>query len=207
MVGKSTEQLIAELSGGLTTVQPLRPPIARALQWLALTGLLTAALMMMMRPDFATFGRRSADPRLALELGATLITGVVAIVAAFHLAIPGRAGRWAWAPLPPLCVWLASSGLGCLQNGLGASDYECFAFVLAVSVPLSLLLLWFLRRARPIDPLPVALTGGLGVAAIGAFVLQFFHPFDVTVIDLAIHIAAVAVVLVVAATAGRRALV
>jgi hypothetical protein len=206
MVSRTTEQLIAELSRGLAQVRPLRAPIVRALQWLTLAALLSTALVLMMHPNLAVFRLRASDPRLALELGATLITGIVAIVAAFHLAIPDRAGRWALAPLPPLLVWLASSGLGCLQNGIGTRDYDCFVFVIAASVPLSLLLLWFLRRARPIAPLPVALTGGLGVAALGAFVLQFFHPFDVTVLDLAVHAAAVATVLVVAATAGRRAL-
>ena len=41
----------------------------------------------------------------------------------------------------------------------------------------------------------MALCGALGVAALAAFVLQFFHPFDVTLIDLAMH--ALAVVLVI----------
>jgi hypothetical protein len=51
-----------------------------------------------------------------------------------------------------------------------------------------------LRHARPIAPLTVAVLGTLGVAATAAFILQFFHPFDVTVIDLALHLAAVAIV-------------
>jgi hypothetical protein len=206
MVARSTEQLIADLGSRLIRVKPLRPPIVRALQWLVLAALLSAALIIGMRPDFAVLGLRASDPRLALELGATLITGIVAIIAAFYLAIPGHAGRWALAPLPPLLLWIACSGLGCLRNGLGTAHYDCLVFVIGVSVPLALLLVWFLRRARPIAPLPVALTGGLGVAAIAAFVLQFFHPFDVTVIDLAIHIAAVGAVLLVFSTAGRRAL-
>jgi hypothetical protein len=205
-VGKSTEQLIADLSGGLTAVRPLRPPIVRALQWLAVAALLAAALVLMIQSEPAAARLRHADPRLALELAATLITGIVSIIAAFHLAIPGRAGRWALAPLPSLLVWLACSGIGCLQYGFGTANYDCFVFVVALSVPLALLLLWFLRRARPIAPLPVALIGGLGVAAVGAFVLQFVHPFDVTVLDLVVHAAAVAVVLIAFATAGRRVL-
>jgi hypothetical protein len=111
-----------------------------------------------------------------------------------------------YAPVPPLLLWLGSSGLSCLQNGVGELDLQCLVFVLAVSLPLALLLFGFLRRARPIAPLPVALLGGLGVAGIAAFLLQFFHPFDVTVIDLAVHIAAVALVIGAAATMGRRTL-
>jgi len=70
---------------------------------------------------------------------------------------------------------------------------------------LAVVLFWMLRRARPMDPLPVAATGTLGVAATAAFILEFFHPFDVTVIDLALHLAAVGLI-VVLGTALRRPL-
>jgi hypothetical protein len=72
-------------------------------------------------------------------------------------------------------------------------------------VPLAAGLFWMLRRARPIAPLPVAVLGTLGVAATSAFILQFFHPFDITAIDLALHLAAVALVILVG-TAWRRKL-
>jgi hypothetical protein len=72
-----------------------------------------------------------------------------------------------------------------------------------VSVPLALFLYVVLRRARPLQPLPVAVTAALGVAALAAFVLQFFHPFDSTVIDLTMHAAAVLVVVGLAAAARR----
>ncbi|HKF71361.1 MAG TPA: hypothetical protein VKB68_06405, partial [Stellaceae bacterium] len=52
-----------------------------------------------------------------------------------------------------------------------------------------------LRRARPLAPVRVAAIGGLGVAAIAAFLLQFFHPFDVTTLDLSVHIVAIAIVI------------
>ena len=67
-------------------------------------------------------------------------------------------------------------------------------------------LLWLLSRARPIDPAPVALLGGLGAAALAAFLLQFFHPFQVTFIDLAFHLLAVTIVIGGAALVRRRAL-
>jgi hypothetical protein len=74
-----------------------------------------------------------------------------------------------------------------------------------MSVPLALGLFWMLRRARPIAPLSVAALGTLGVAASAAFMLQFFHPFDVTVIDLSLHLAAIALV-VLLGTMWRRPL-
>jgi len=74
---------------------------------------------------------------------------------------------------------------------------HCFIFITAASVPLAIGLFWMLRRARPMGALTVAALGTLGVAATAAFVLQFFHPFDVTVIDLAFHLAAVGLVVLI----------
>jgi hypothetical protein len=54
--------------------------------------------------------------------------------------------------------------------------------------------------------MPVALLGGLGTAAAAAFLLQFFHPFAVTFIDLAIHLLSIALVVGAAALINRRAL-
>ena len=46
--------------------------------------------------------------------------------------------------------------------------------------------------------------GGLAAAALAAGLLEFFHPFDITIIDLAAHFVAVAVVVGVASLFGRR---
>jgi hypothetical protein len=202
---QGTEELIRGLGHELKPVTPLRPPITRALLWLAVVAVLAAPLLWWLA-DSSQFRQRFGEPRFALELAATLLTGVGAIVAAFHLAIPGRSERWMYAPLAPLLLWLGTSGLGCLNNGVGAIDMTCLMFMLVASVPLSLLLFALLRRAKPIEPLRVATMAGLGVAGVAAFLLQFFHPFDITVIDLAIHAAAVAIILLMATTAGRRVL-
>jgi hypothetical protein len=63
-----------------------------------------------------------------------------------------------------------------------------------------------LSRARPIDPLPVALLGGLGTAALSAFVLLFFHQTAVTFIDLAVHLVAILLVMGAAAMLRRQTL-
>ena len=87
------------------------------------------------------------------------------------------------------------TGVAAGVGGFVGESRHCFAFILAASVPLAAALFIALRRARPIDPVPVAALGTLGVAATAAFVLEFFHPFDVTVIDLALHLAAIALVI------------
>jgi len=51
-----------------------------------------------------------------------------------------------------------------------------------------------------------AAVGGLGAAAISAFLLQFFHPFEVTVVDLGVHLAGVLALISLSAASSRRLL-
>ncbi len=147
-------------------------------------------------------------------MAAMAATGVFAIVGAFFVSIPGASRRWLAAPLPFFLIWLISSGIGCFVNltnngttGLEVGESgECLLFIVATSAMLALPLASRLSRARPIEPLPVALLGGLGIAALSAFVLIFFHPFTVTLLDLAMHLLAILFVVAVAGLLGRRTL-
>jgi hypothetical protein len=208
-----TEQLIQELVGGLQPVRRLRPPALRALLWLAVVAVPVGAALLGLA-DWGRVMQRMALPRIALECAAAGLTGISAVFAAFVLSVPGRSRRWAALPLPAFMLWLAASGAGCVRNGwslhgpggfIGDSSH-CFGFIVAVSVPLSIGLFAVLRRARPIAPLPVAALGALGVAALADFILEFFHPFDVTVIDLALHLAGFAVVMAAWIALRRRLL-
>ena len=205
-----TDRLIARLAAEARPVRRLRPPALRAALWLAaVAAVLAAAILLFANLDI--FARRAADPKLALELTFTLATGILAIIAAFELSLPDRSAAWALLPLPTLALWIASSGYACWRHWIvqGEGGWEigesanCFRFILGVSVPLAVSLVPLLRRAAPLAPVRVAAVGGLGVAAIAAFALQFFHPFDVTFMDLAVHAAAVGLVVAVVAAAER----
>lgn len=208
-----TDQLISKLGQGLGAVKPLRPPQWRALLWLASLALLVVVALWRFA-NLPAMAQRLAEPRQALEAFGALLTGVTAIVSAFYLSLPDRSDLWRFAPLPPLLLWLACSGAGCLENGLGlgpagdrlGESSSCFRFIVIVSLPIAATLFLVLRRARPLLPLRVALNGALGVAALVAFVLMFFHPFGVTLIDLGMHALAVVVVVALAALLRRTAL-
>jgi hypothetical protein len=147
-------------------------------------------------------------------MAAMLTTGVLAVTAAFFLAVPGRSRFWILLPLPPFSAWLLLSGLGCYEQLLrsGASGWElgesfhCLLFIVGTSILIGGPVAWRLSKARPIHPLPVAVAAGLGTAAFGAFLLQFFHPFAVTFLDLALHLTGILLVIGGAALFKNRAL-
>lgn len=205
MVSENTDRLISKLVADGSPVRRLRAPLWRALAWLLVVVAIAAAAVLAFA-DFEVFDRRVQDPRLVVELIATLLTGISGVIASFHVSVPDRSPAWALLPVPPLLLWLASSGYGCWRHwiefgpdGWAVGDSaNCFVFILGVSIPLGATLLFVLRRAAPLAPVRVAAVGGLGVAAIAAFLLQFFHPFDVTLMDLAVHLIAVALVVGIA---------
>jgi hypothetical protein len=208
-----TEGLIAQLTDGLQPVKRLRPPLTRAAIWLGIVAVLGAVLVFGFA-NMATFTHRASDPKMALELTGTLLTGIFAVIAAFQLSLPDRPLSWALLPAPTFVLWLASSGYSCWRrweiscaNGCVLSEGpDCFLWIVGFGVPLAISLFLLLRRSHPLAPGPVAAMAGLGVASLAAFLLQFFHPFDVTFIDLGMHLAAVVTVVVLARAAARPAL-
>lgn len=206
----STDQLIERLAASAQPVKRLRPPLARASLWL-LAVAAVAALVVPLFADFHLFAGKIEDGKFVAELIGTLLTGIAAVIAAFYLSLPDRSPAWALLPVPPLILWLASSGYNCYREWItvGANGWafgesaDCFSTILAFSVPLGLALLFVLRRARPLAPVPAAAIGGLGVAGISAFLLQFNHPVDASFLDLGMHAAAICTVILAASIMAR----
>ena len=106
-------------------------------------------------------------------------------------------------PLPGLAIWIAGTGIGCLRGWAIPQMHtaslretgDCFTFIVTLSIPLSIALVFMVRRAFPLRPNLTAATGGLAVASAAATLLNFFHPYDAGATDIAIHIAAITIVI------------
>ena len=214
MSRRDTEALIAELAAEARPVDPLAPPLRRAGLTLALL-LGAGAVLAWLWGDSGGLHERYAgrEAQMWLEMAAMLATALTAVAAAFALSVPGAVRGWRYLPALPLAAWIALAGLGCVGDleRLGPAGFaaghggDCLIFILIAGTAVGAPLLWRLSRARPIEPLPVALLGALGAAALAALLLQFFHPFAVTLIDFGLHFGAVLILLGMAA-AGRRLL-
>ena len=151
---------------------------------------------------------------MRLAVAGSILTAVLAAVAAFQLSLPDRKAAWALLPLPAVLLWIGASGMGCLRSWTGAETYagpdvdsqNCLFFILGISLPLSLLLFVMLRRGFSLRPNLTAIIGGLACASTAAALLNLFHPYDVAATDLAVHALAVAIVISANTILGGRIL-
>ena len=200
----TTPELIEILIADAKPVRRLRPPLVRAALWLLFAALILVALAALQgtRPDLA---ERLRQLTFASALAGSLLTGVLAAVAAFHLSLPDRSRLWLLLPVPTLVLWVSTIGYGCLTNWVSigpngirlGTTLECFATLAIVSLPLSVVLLVMLRHAARLYPTTVAMMGGLASAGIAATALSLFHELDATAMVLLwnLGVAALAVAL------------
>jgi hypothetical protein len=207
------DAFIQSLTADLKPVRRLPPPGWRALLWLALVAALALTLAAVAdRPAVAA--RLGAAPDMWLSAMGSALTMVLAAVATFQLSLPDRSPLWGLLPLPPALLWIGASGAGCLRTWLVPGTHpadlndtkDCLAFILALSVPLSALLLGMLRRGYTLRPGLTAAVAGFASAAAAATLLVFFHPYDVSATDVAVHVVAVALVIISNRVFGGRML-
>jgi hypothetical protein len=196
------DRLIETLTQGLEPVRPLSP-VTRAIGWLIVVVVL--AVLLAERSDLHEMMQRlGAAPDMWLAALGSTMTAVLAVIATFMTSVPGRSRRWALLPLPALALWIWESGMGCARGWplpgvkppMGEGG-DCIMFIVALSVPLSVILVLLLRRTFPLRPNLTLALAGLAAAGAAATLLNFFHPYDASVEDLAAH--ALAVVFVVMA--------
>jgi len=206
-----TPELIDALVECVTPVRRLRPPLLRALLWLAFAGLVLALLAIGhgVRADLA---ERLRQPAFAVSIAAALATGILAAMAAFAISLPDRPRWWLLLPLPALAVWIATIGYGCFADWVSIGPdgirlgeaLRCFATLVLTSVPLTIALAVMLRYAAMLRAGAVVMMGGLAVAAITATALSLFHDLDATVMILVWNLGTAALITGLASLCGRR---
>lgn len=206
-----TSDLIRSLASNATPVRRLRPPLLRAIFWLALAAAIMALLTIShgLRPQFV---EHMQTPMFATNMVASLLTGILATIATFFVSLPDRSRLWLLLPAPPLLVWLATIGYQCFNGWVpmppGAVTMEaasnCLATLILTSLPLSLLMLVMLRYTAALRPTSVILMGSLAVSAITSTALSMFHPLDATAMILGWNFGTAVLFLAGAALFSRR---
>ena len=198
----TTPDLIESLASGATPVRRLRPPVARAALWLLFAAAIVALLAVShgLRPDL---GERLQQPLFVAGIFASLLTGVLAAVAAFVLSLPDRSRLWLLLPMPVLALWVATLGYQCLTDWvrlqpdgvrLGEAA-DCFATLVLTGVPLWSALIVMLRHVALLGSNGAAMTASLAVAAIASSALSLFHALDASAMILIWNLGAAALLI------------
>lgn len=203
MIGyTSDDQLVRELAADLTPVRRLTSPLAWILVWLASVAGIAAALAVVQDPQTIVQRFAGSFVLCASAIG-SMLTAVLASVAAAQLSLPDRKPVWALLPLPAAALWIGASATNCLKSWtmisvesltLGGTDH-CLFFILAVSMPLSILFVFMLRTGYSLRPNLTSIACGLASGAAAATLLNFIHIHDETAPDLAVHAFAVCAII------------
>jgi hypothetical protein len=207
----TTSDLIRALSGNLTPVRRLRPPLVRALLWLMLAALVLGLLAVSqgVRPDLLS---RLQDLAFAGCVAGSLATGVLAAITAFMVSLPDRSRLWLLLPLPALLLWFGNIGYQCLTQWIAldpsgitlGETARCFATLVLTSLPLSLAMVLMLRYAALLRPTAVALVGSLSVAAITATALSLFHVLDASLMVIMWNMGTALLIVLIGGALSRR---
>jgi hypothetical protein len=198
----SNDRLIRELAANLTPVSHLASPLLRIIVWL-MPVLGIAAGLAMVQDIQPLLQRFAGSFDLCASAAGSLLTAVLAAVAALRLSLPDRKRGWALLPLPAALLWIGASAINCLRPwsvvsagpvALGGTD-NCLLFILAVSLPLSISFVLILRSGYSLRPHLTSFACGLASSAAAATLLNFIHAHDSTTSDLAVHAFAVCAVI------------
>lgn len=200
--GPAHSNFIDALSADLKPVRRLWSPAVRSALWFAAVG--AAALAIASVSDLPAMALHiSSVPDLWLAITGSVLTGILGAIAVFQLSMPDRSPRWALLPLPAAALWLGASGMGCLRYLLQPGGHfagiaeapDCLFFILGLSLPMSVVMIFATRRAFTLYPARTSAVAGLTIAATAASMLNLFHPFDATSTDVLVHALAIAIVI------------
>lgn len=210
-MSRDIEVLLAELVAGATPVRRLWPTWHRAGLYLAYAALVLTVLALLrgVRGDFAA---ALDSPVFLAGVAGGALTGLAGTVAALMLAVPDRSRLWLVLPLGAALAWLMAVGLGCLRAWVPIAPgmvspgelTNCFATVVLAGTPITLGLVWLLRRAVPLRPAAALAAAALAASGLTSVALALLHSIEPSVMILAWNGLIVVLALLANSIAGRR---
>lgn len=208
-----TTDLIQTLANAAGPVRVIRPPLFRTAGWLliALAIMTLLAVEHGLRSDIANQLR---NPSFLIGTTASLLTGALAALGCLRASLPDHSRSWLVLPLPPLVVWVATLGYGCLTDWVSydagslriGQAFQCFATVLLISLPLSVSMLVMLRHVARLRPTVVTLAAGLAVAGMTSTAMSLLYRLDATIMNLIWNLGTAALIVIIEGIIGRRVL-
>lgn len=201
------QQLIKQLACDIRPVKPLAPTGIRILKWIAVAVPLAIVCSVFVHRGLTDWNQPGAGMAL-LQLALALTLGIAAAWNALTLLIPGR-------HTIPVVRFILGGGLWLLLNimsipahpSAAAHDHGtfCYLFLMVVSMPMVITLLWMLRQSGGLYSQKSLLMAGISVAAWSVCLLSLCHPVQQDRMDFAMHCAAVATIIGVTMIIGRLA--
>ena len=191
MKNMDTDDFIRRLSADAKPVERLAHPMLRAGLWfggsLIYGGLI--AFLIGFRPDLSA---KSVEPIFLIEVGAAVLTSMMASAAAFCAGCPGRPLWERFAPMPFLLVWLGVLCTGCWLDYIrvGAAglalqlDVVCLPLIAAISILPGAAILLMIWAGAPIAPISTAALAALAATALAAAILRLTHELDMRIMLL-----------------------
>lgn len=209
-----TDDLIVELARTASPVAPLASPTVRFVRWASVMFVFAAVGVFVLgpRPDIAD---ALGQPVYIARLLATLLTALLAAVAAFVLSVPGaeRTKAQRIVPLVAVCSWATLLGTLLIAGGdpIGRViafpvNWPCGYKILGFSLVPGFALFALLRRAAPLEPMWCASLAALAATAFGAVATQFICPVDDPAHQIVGHVLPVIVLAMAGTAVGFRAL-
>jgi len=205
-----TNQLIRRLAEDAAPIRRLPAPWRRAAIWFAISLPYVAAVIYA-HAALVDPQQMLADRQFLVEEAATLLTAIAAVIAAFCSVVPGFSRMMLLLPLPPLLVWLASLGEGCLRDWLrlGAAglqlrpDWDCLPPAAMLGIVPMIAIVVMLRRGAPLYPRVTLALAALATASLANFALRTFHVGDASIMVLVWHFGGVLVLSLLAGWIGK----
>ena len=209
----STHELVETLSSRLAPVRRLRPPLLRALGWITFATSLVGVLVLLRGPR-QDLGGQLTDWAYLIQIAAGWLTGATATLAAFHVSLPDRPRTWLLLPTPFVTLWLSGFAIGCLGHWIGVAtgapivtdSIRCLETIIMASLPLSLVLWYMLRGAKPLRPSGTAWMGGLAVAAFADTAHLLVHVVEASLLALAVNLVPASIIVLLGGLVGRHRL-